>query len=63
MQGMADLQVSASYQPTGDQPRAIGELAESIDRGDQFTTLLGATATGKTHTMAPRHRAGAEADA
>jgi excinuclease ABC subunit B len=49
---MPDLLVSASYQPTGDQPRAIGELADAISRGDQFTTLLGATATGKTHTMA-----------
>src|SRR5690348_394223 len=49
---MPDLAVSASYEPTGDQPRAIGELAESIGRGDRYQTLLGATATGKTHTMA-----------
>jgi excinuclease ABC subunit B len=49
---MPDLAVSASYSPTGDQPRAIGELAESIGRGDRYQTLLGATATGKTHTMA-----------
>jgi excinuclease ABC subunit B len=49
---MPDLAVSASYSPTGDQPRAIAELAESIRRGDRYQTLLGATATGKTHTMA-----------
>src|SRR5213596_1272362 len=49
---MPDLHVSAAYQPTGDQPRAIRELAETISRGDQYKTLLGATGTGKTHTMA-----------
>src|SRR5207344_1333544 len=49
---MPGLHVSAAYQPTGDQPRAIGELAEAISRGDHYQTLLGATATGKTHTMA-----------
>ena len=49
---MPDLKVSAAYEPTGDQPRAIAELAESINRGDRNQTLLGATATGKTHTMA-----------
>jgi excinuclease ABC subunit B len=49
---MADMLVSAAYKPTGDQPRAIGELAQTISRGDRFQTLLGATATGKTHTMA-----------
>ena len=59
---MPELHVSAAYQPTGDQPRAIGELAEAIDRGDQFTTLLGATGTGKTHTMAGVIERGAEAD-
>jgi excinuclease ABC subunit B len=49
---MPDLHVSAAYQPTGDQPRAIRELAETISRGDQYQTLLGATGTGKTHTVA-----------
>ncbi|HEY2868199.1 MAG TPA: DEAD/DEAH box helicase family protein, partial [Gaiellales bacterium] len=49
---MPDLAVSASYEPTGDQPRAIAELTESIGRGDRYQTLLGATATGKTHAMA-----------
>ncbi|MDX6534416.1 MAG: excinuclease subunit [Gaiellales bacterium] len=49
---MADMLVSAAYKPTGDQPRAIGELSQTISRGDRFQTLLGATATGKTHTVA-----------
>ena len=49
---MADFQVSAAYVPTGDQPRAIAELKESVNRGDRFQTLLGATGTGKTHTVA-----------
>ena len=52
MRAMADLKVSAAYVPTGDQPRAIAELAESVTRGDRFQTLLGATGTGKTHTVA-----------
>ena len=36
----------------GDQPQAIGELVRGIERGDRFQTLLGATGTGKTFTMA-----------
>ncbi|MDX6412447.1 MAG: excinuclease subunit, partial [Gaiellaceae bacterium] len=38
--------------PTGDQPAAIAKLAESIRGGERFQTLLGATGTGKTATMA-----------
>jgi excinuclease ABC subunit B len=49
---MPEMRVSAAYQPTGDQPRAIAELAEAVNRGDRFQTLLGATGTGKTHTVA-----------
>ena len=49
---MHEMRVSAAYQPTGDQPRAIAELAECVTRGDRFQTLLGATGTGKTHTVA-----------
>jgi excinuclease ABC subunit B len=41
-----------TYRPTGDQPQAIATLAESILAGDRFQTLLGATGTGKTATMA-----------
>jgi excinuclease ABC subunit B len=49
---MPDLRVTAAYRPTGDQPRAIGELAASLETGNRFQTLLGATGTGKTATMA-----------
>jgi excinuclease ABC subunit B len=38
--------------PRGDQPRAIAELTEGVRRGDRYQTLLGATGTGKTLTMA-----------
>jgi len=40
------------YAPMGDQPRAIGEIAESVAVGNRFQTILGATGTGKTATMA-----------
>jgi excinuclease ABC subunit B len=49
---MAQLKTSDAYRPTGDQPQAIGELAESLNAGERFQTLLGATGTGKTATMA-----------
>src|SRR6187455_1695933 len=49
---MPDLRVTAAYTPTGDQPKAIGELATSLEAGNRFQTLLGATGTGKTATMA-----------
>ncbi len=44
--------VEAPFEPKGDQPRAIVELSEGLQRGDRFQTLLGATGTGKTLTMA-----------
>jgi excinuclease ABC subunit B len=56
---MPDFRVEAPYDPKGDQPRAIGELSEGLARGDRFQTLLGATGTGKTLTIAhviERHR-------
>jgi excinuclease ABC subunit B len=40
------------YAPMGDQPRAIEQIAESIEAGNRFQTILGATGTGKTATMA-----------
>jgi excinuclease ABC subunit B len=46
------LQTARAYTPTGDQPRAIAEIAAAVDAGDPYTTLLGATGTGKTATMA-----------
>ena len=49
---MAELKTSAGYVPTGDQPRAIEELARSLQAGERYQTLLGATGTGKTATMA-----------
>jgi excinuclease ABC subunit B len=41
-----------NYKPTGDQPQAIDELSASILAGERYQTLLGATGTGKTATMA-----------
>src|ERR1700748_3150336 len=49
---MPKFELDAAYSPTADQPAAIASLAESIERGDRYTTLLGATGTGKTMTMA-----------
>ena len=49
---MAELKTSAGYVPTGDQPRAIEELTRSLQAGERYQTLLGATGTGKTATMA-----------
>jgi excinuclease ABC subunit B len=46
------LKTSADYAPTGDQPRAIEQLAEGLLAGERYQTLLGATGTGKTATMA-----------
>jgi excinuclease ABC subunit B len=47
-----DLKTTSAYRPTGDQPRAIAGLSEGILAGDRFQTLVGATGTGKTATMA-----------
>jgi excinuclease ABC subunit B len=49
---MPDFVVEAPFEPAGDQPRAIEELSRGLERGDRFQTLLGATGTGKTLTMA-----------
>ena len=49
---MSEFHVSEAYSPTGDQPRAIESLARSLKAGDSYQTLLGATGTGKTATMA-----------
>lgn len=49
---MSEFQIQAPFQPTGDQPQAIAELVESIQAGHRFQTLLGATGTGKTFTIA-----------
>ncbi|MFC4665561.1 excinuclease ABC subunit UvrB [Falsiporphyromonas endometrii] len=47
-----DFQLTSSYQPTGDQPEAIKELAEGVSRGDNAQVLLGVTGSGKTFTIA-----------
>jgi excinuclease ABC subunit B len=49
---MAEFKTSDAYQPTGDQPQAIATLSEGLRAGDRYQTLLGATGTGKTATMA-----------
>src|SRR2546430_4661267 len=49
---MAELRTTSSYSPTGDQPTAIATLTESLKAGEKFQTLVGATGTGKTATMA-----------
>ena len=45
------FQVVSEFQPTGDQPRAIQELLEGLNRGERHQVLLGATGTGKTFTV------------
>jgi excinuclease ABC subunit B len=44
--------LTSEYQPTADQPKARDELVAGIEAGERFQTLLGATGTGKTFTMA-----------
>ncbi|MDR6843643.1 excinuclease ABC subunit UvrB [Flavobacterium granuli] len=47
-----NFQVISEYQPKGDQPQAIEKLAQGIEAGEQFQTLLGVTGSGKTFTVA-----------
>lgn len=47
-----DLKLVSSYQPSGDQPTAIEQLVEGLERGDKAQTLLGVTGSGKTFTIA-----------
>ena len=46
------FRLESPFRPTGDQPRAIAELSEGLFRGDRYQTLLGATGTGKTFSIA-----------
>lgn len=46
------FQISTKYEPSGDQPKAIQQLVEGINRGDKAQVLLGVTGSGKTFTMA-----------
>ncbi len=49
---MPDFQVVSDFKPTGDQPQAIAELVEGLAKGYRHQTLLGATGTGKTYSIA-----------
>src|SRR6266487_491518 len=49
---MAEFKTTSAYRPTGDQPTAVATLAEGLLAGERYQTLLGATGTGKTATMA-----------
>ncbi|OLP20407.1 excinuclease ABC subunit B [Leptolyngbya sp. 'hensonii'] len=49
---MAQFKIQAPFEPTGDQPKAIQQLTAGLQAGYAHQTLLGATGTGKTHTIA-----------
>jgi len=44
--------LKSNYMPQGDQPQAIDDLMNGLNRNDRFQTLLGVTGSGKTYTMA-----------
>ncbi|MFA7284831.1 MAG: DEAD/DEAH box helicase family protein [Candidatus Absconditabacterales bacterium] len=46
------FELQSSYKPSGDQPQAIASIIEGLEKGQKNITLLGATGTGKTFTMA-----------
>ncbi len=49
---MPEFQLQSDFQPMGDQPEAITQLFDGLETGQRFQTLLGATGTGKTFTIA-----------
>jgi len=49
---LANFKLDSNYKPSGDQPTAIKELLKSINKPNQYQTLLGVTGSGKTFTMA-----------
>ena len=49
---MRPFKVHSDFQPAGDQPEAIAQLASGIERGDRFQTLMGITGSGKSATVA-----------
>ena len=49
---MPEFELESPFEPTGDQPTAIAELLAGLEQGHQHQTLLGATGTGKTFTIA-----------
>jgi excinuclease ABC subunit B len=46
------FEMVSDFEPAGDQPNAIAQLAEGVERGDRFQTLLGITGSGKSATIA-----------
>jgi excinuclease ABC subunit B len=50
--GSPPFEIVSSFKMTGDQPKAVAEIVEALERGEKAVTLLGATGTGKTFTMA-----------
>lgn len=51
-QRVSGFKLHSQYQPTGDQPKAIGQLLAGLEKGEKRQTLLGVTGSGKTFTMA-----------
>ena len=49
---MTDFKISSQFKPTGDQPEAIQQLTDGLERGDKAQVLLGVTGSGKTFTIA-----------
>ena len=49
---MSEFNIQAPFEPTGDQPKAIAKLTDYVKAGERYQTLLGATGTGKTHSVA-----------
>lgn len=49
---MPTFEIESKFEPTGDQPQAIKELAEGFKKGNKYETLLGVTGSGKTFTVA-----------
>ena len=47
-----DFKLTSQYEPTGDQPEAINQLAAGVERGEKAQVLLGVTGSGKTFTVA-----------
>ncbi|KDR94845.1 Excinuclease ABC subunit B [Peptoclostridium litorale DSM 5388] len=47
-----DFKIVSDFRPTGDQPQAIEEISTAIESGEKYSTLIGATGSGKTFTMA-----------
>ena len=49
---MDKFKIVSNFKPTGDQPQAIDQLVDGINKGERFLTLKGVTGSGKTFTMA-----------